>query len=233
MPAPLIPIVVAVVAGLLGLMTGLKWKAIVRALKGQKIAILGQTQVGKTTLHAFLSEGVLPEKYEETIGRIKTSGRTFELKDLKLQIKQGKDVGGRQSLTGPWKKTVEESDRVFYLVRADLLLAGDPATEARVERDTLNIRAWLTDESKGSDKGLKKPVAIIGTHADLHPGFSSLSGDKAREFEEAFAALRPVRQMMIRCGGGNHVPVVVGSLKSSDDAQRLVYVLFKNLEALK
>ncbi len=231
MPGPLIPIVVAVVAGLAGLMTGLKWKAILRALKGQRIAILGQTQVGKTTLHAFLSEGVLPEKYEETIGRTRTSGRTFKLKDLKLQIKQGKDVGGRQSLTGPWKKTVEEADRVFYLVRADLLLAGDSATEARVERDTQNLRAWLTDQSSGGKKGLKKPVAIIGTHADLHPGFSSMGKDEARAFEEAFAALPAVRQMVIRCGGGSHAPVVLGSLKTTDDAQRLVYVLFKNLEA--
>jgi len=229
MPAPLIPILLVIVASVI-FTAGLNWEKIKRALTGERIAILGQTKVGKTSLHSFLGVGWVPEKYVGTLGMGKTKGRTFQLKDLKLLlIKASKDVAGRKSAYGAWKKIVEESDRVLYLVRADLLLEGDEETEDRVERDTSNLRIWLSRKS-GSEKGLKKPVAIIGTHVDLWPGFSELSGDELRKFEERFTGLKSVRQMVVRCGGGKSVPVILGSLETTDKARKLVYTLFKTLE---
>ena len=96
MPLPVLA--VAAIAALLGAgvvgIVVICWDDIVLALAGKTLAVLGPRAVGKTTFIKFLTEGEISEKYEATLGAVKTEGRRFSLKDLKLNVRDGRDVGG-------------------------------------------------------------------------------------------------------------------------------------------
>ena len=68
MPFPfiLVGIGIAVVTALVGT-TIVKWDAIVIALQGKKLAVLGERGVGKTHLISFLTSGSLPAEYKQTL----------------------------------------------------------------------------------------------------------------------------------------------------------------------
>jgi GTPase SAR1 family protein len=135
--------------------TFLNWDEIVCRLRGKKVAILGGQAVGKTTLCDFLSKGSIPEKYEQT-SLDRTCGRYFKLEELNLKIylKSSWDVGGGdksrpESLLQYWKKIVDQSEIVFYLVNVYVLLNPDlPLENFEMHEDYLSrVRRGLRDIS--------------------------------------------------------------------------------------
>ena len=70
--------------------------ATIMALKGTKLAVLGEGRVGKTVLINFLTKGILSEQYVRTVYPEETEANDFKLKDLKLRLEESMDVPGSE-----------------------------------------------------------------------------------------------------------------------------------------
>jgi len=211
-----LPIIVGalIVTALVGGAYALNWGRLRRAFFGKGIAVLGARGVGKTTLRTFLSTGTIPEKYVVTDIGVKSEGRTFQLRDLELSIKDGRDVGGDKQLYGLWKKSVLASDIVLLLVRSDKLFERDPTVEKRALADAQQISRWLEKKSEEPD------VYLVGTHLDLVS--DSISVEERRDhFRKLSSVSRIARQLRI---DGSRI--VLGSLVSKDETAALVHQLF-------
>lgn len=219
-----IPIIIAVAALATGAVA-LNWDKIVIAYKGKKLAVLGERRVGKTVLINFLTEGTIPEKYEQTIAKEKTVARRFKLKDLSLSIKASNDVPGSQDDYAVWQSITDDADIVLYLLRIDKLMKGDKRTEKRVEDDMWQIGHWLQENPKDD------PFFIIGTHCDLtKPDLTKLPEDQIGDYKDRINKM-PIIKKIVQLGGGrNKVRVVLGSLKWKRDTEKLVFQIFSEIQ---
>lgn len=221
MPVPvLIWIGIGVVSFLVGTTIVVKWDDIVVALKGKRLAVLGARGVGKTHLVKFLTTGSIPAEYKQTVAPEKASARRFQLKDLDLKVKDSLDVSGDKAAYAEWKELHDQADVVFYLLRADRLIAGDPDIESRVRDDMRHIGGWLEARST------RPRLFIIGTHCDFDPEFQSTSTDKVGDYIDKFRRLPIVAELVARAGGAHQAKVVLGSMKSVQDTEALVYQVF-------
>lgn len=233
-----LPIVIWVGIGIVTLLCGttiaVKWDQIVIALKGKQLAVLGARGVGKTHLITFLTSGSIPSEYKQTVTPGKASSRRFQLKDLDLKIKDLLDVAGSKDAYGEWNKLVlgqsagpkgsppkaEPADVIFYLLRADRIIAGDAVVEARVRDDLRHIGSWLEDLPS-------RPLFfIIGTHCDFDADFANLPADKLGDYVDRFRKLPIVAELVAWGGGSQRVQVVLGSMKTLEATEALVYQTF-------
>jgi energy-coupling factor transporter ATP-binding protein EcfA2 len=225
MPLPLLAIGIALASLLVGTAIGSNWDAIVVKLKGKKLAVLGARGVGKTHLVKFLATGSIPNDYKQTVAPEKSSSRRFQLNELDLKVKDSLDVSGDKAAYAEWKELIDQADFVFYLMRADKLIAGDRDVESRAREDLQHIGTWL--ESSKS-----RPLFfIIGTHCDLDVEFSSLSADTIGDYVDRFRRLPIVTELVMRGGGAQQAKVVLGSMKTVQDTEALVYQLFSQVTA--
>ena len=215
-------IIVIAAAALLGAVAA-NWDKIIKALKGKKLAVLGEREVGKTTLLKFLAEGSIPEKYEATIeGGEKVCGRRFRLRDLELVIKDTRDVPGRRGYG--WERITKDADVVLYLLRADRLMEGHKPTQDRVRGDIDQIKRWLGENPKK-----EFPLFLIGTHCDLtDPDLTTLPADKIGVYEDEMHEI--LEEVFLRGGGEGKVRIMLGSLKSAATTEKLVFRLLKQIE---
>lgn len=220
----MLPFILIVVA--IGLLVGgaaLKWDDIMIALKGKCIAVLGARGVGKTHLLKFLTTGSIPENYKQTVAPEKTKGRRFQLGDLDLKLKETIDISGDKAAYAEWKKLYDQADFVFYLLRADRLIEGDAEVEARVRDDLRHIGGWL-ETSK-----TRPPFFIIGTHCDLDPNFSKISLESMGDYLDNFRKLPIVSEIVIRGGGAVQTKVFLGSFKTVQETEALVFQIFNQV----
>jgi hypothetical protein len=221
MPLPLLVWIGIGVASLLaGTTIAKKWDNIVVALKGKRLAVLGERGVGKTHLISFLTSGSIPAEYRQTVAPEKVSARRFQLRDLDLKVKDTLDVSGDKAAYAEWKELHDQADMVFYLLRADALIAGDPVVETRVRDDLRHIGSWL--EARSS----RPSFFIIGTHCDLDSEFAGLSADTIGDYVDKFRRLLVVTELVARAGGAHQAKVVLGSMKTIQDTEALVYQIF-------
>lgn len=224
-----IPIVVFIAAGIVVALGGgvaLNWDKIIIALKGKRLAVLGARAVGKTTLVKFLTSGTIPAEYKQTLAPDNAGSRRFSLKELDIRIKDTQDISGDKAAYAEWKELHDKADIVLYLMRADLLLAGDPATETRVRDDLKHISDWLESRTP-------RPLFFfIGTHCDLDPEFSRLTPDRAGDYIDRFRHLPIVEEMVARAGGTQAAKVVIGSMKTISSTEVLVYELFRQVQQI-
>ena len=226
MPVPLL-IIVAIAVGtmLVGTTIALQWDQIVVALKGKRLAVLGARGVGKTHLIKFLTSGSIPEGYKQTVAPEKASARRFRLKDLDLKVKRTLDVSGDKASYAEWKELHDNADLVFYLLRADRLIAGDTNVESRARADLRHIGEWRTARS------IKPRFFIIGTHCDFDEEFTELSVGKLGDYVDKFRRLPIVSELVAHGGGTQEVKVVLGSMKSVADTEMLVYEVFRQVKS--
>lgn len=225
MPLPfLIPIAIAAVLAVIGTTIAVQWDQIVVAFKGKRLAVLGARGVGKTHLIKFLTSGSIPAEYKQTVAPEKASARRFQLKDLDLKVKDTLDVSGDKAAYAEWKELHDKADVVFYLLRADRLIAGDPGFELRVRDDLRHIGGWL--EARKS----RPRFFIIGTHCDFDGEFTSLSADRLGDYVDQFRKLPIVAELVARAGGAQQAKVVLGSMKSLQDTEMLVYQIFMQVK---
>ena len=227
MPLPIIIIIVALCAASAAAATavGLKWDAIMVALKGKRLAVFGARGVGKTHLIKFLTSGSIPEDYKQTLALEKATGRRFQLRDLDLRVRNTLDLSGDKSAYGEWKKLHDQADVVFYLLRADRLIVGDEDVETRVRDDLRHIGGWL-------DARTSRPrFFIIGTHCDFDPPFTALSSNTVGDYVDKFRKLPIMIELVTRSGGAQQTRVVLGSMKTIKDTEALVYQVFTQIES--
>lgn len=219
-PAIAIWIGIGVVSLLAGTTIAVKWDNIVVALKGKQLAVLGARGVGKTHLVKFLTTGSIPAEYKQTVAPEKASSRRFQLNELDLKVKDSLDVSGDKAAYGEWKELHDQAEVVFYLLRADRLIAGDRDVEARVRDDLKHIGGWLETRNP------RPRFFIIGTHCDFDAEFRSTSKDNIGDYVDKFRRLPIVEQLVWQGGGTQHVKVVLGSMETVQDTEALVYQVF-------
>ena len=213
-----IPILIIVGYGLAGAAIGAIVGAIIEALEGKRFAVLGERRVGKTALINFLTKGTLSKDYIQTLDPEETASNDLKLNDLKLRIKESKDVPGDTDFYAQWEDIVQNADIVLYLLRSDKLIAGDTYTEERVKRDMGQIGEWLKENPQ------KFPLFIIGTHCDLTiPDLTRLSENRRGDYEDKLRGMPIFQEIASRGGGGRKVRFVFGSLKSKDATELLVH----------
>lgn len=201
------------------------WDDIVVALHGKRLAVLGARGVGKTHLIKFLTTGSIPSEYKQTVAPEKAAARRFQLKDLDLKVKDTLDVAGAKDAYAVWKELHDQAHVVFYLLRADHLIAGDAEVEGRVRDDLRHIGGWLEARTP-------RPLFfIVGTHCDLDTEFAGLSADKIGDYVDKFRKLPIVSELVARGGGAGQAKVVLGSMKSVEDTEALVYQIFMQVTA--
>ena len=220
MPIPIIIAAISVLISVAATIATAAWDDIVIALKGKRLAVLGARGVGKTHLVKFLTTGSIPAEYKQTVAPEKASARRFYLKDLDLKLKETLDVSGDKAAYAEWKELHDEADVVFYLLRADRLIAGDCDVESRVRNDLRHISGWL--EARSS----RPRFFIIGTHCDLDAEFLSTSSDKIGDYVDKFRRLPIVSELVARAGGAQQTKVILGSMKTVQDTEALVYQVF-------
>lgn len=227
-----VPIFVWIVAGVVSLVVGttvaVKWDDVIVALKGKRLAVLGARGVGKTHLIKFLTSGSIPAEYKQTVAPEKAASRRFQLRDLDLKVKDTLDVSGDKAAYAEWKELHDKADVVFYLLRADRLIAGDADVEGRVRDDLRHIEGWLKERE---GRASRPRFFIIGTHCDFDSEFLGLSFDKIGDYIDKFRKLPIVSELVARGGGTQQAKVVLGSMKSVQDTEALVHQIFKQVTA--
>lgn len=211
---------VGIASALFGGTLALNWDSIVLALQGKRLAVLGARGVGKTHLIKFLTTGSIPTEYKQTVAPEKAPGRRFQLKDLNLLVKDTLDVSGDKAAYAEWKQLHDQADFVFYLLRADLLILGDAKIEARVRDDIRHIGGWL------EARQTRPRFFIIGTHCDRDPEFKNLTESNIGDYVDKFRKLPIVSEIVTRSGGAEQTKVVLGSMKTIQDTEALIYQVF-------
>lgn len=213
MVLPLIPIAIIGLAGAAAYkfnIGGFSDKA-KQMLNGKHIAILGGRGVGKTTLLHFLRTGKIQSSFEQTsIDDYKSF--SFKVGNSELHVKDGHDIGGGHFQHSAWRKQIEESDIVFYLINVDKLLNKDTAYINDTKGDLNAIKDAIA-EKKG-----KTAVFLIINHADKQSDYSN----NRQKFEEKVSKNNLIETAQIELGGSNHCMVKIGSLKDEESANQLL-----------
>ena len=234
MPAPLIPILLAVgevvlwavaggvAGGVVGGLFGLAIGAVMEAFAGKSVAVVGERATGKTTLAQFLSTGEIPEEYEQTLDEKRHTGRTISLADLDLKVSEINDVPGDTEYYKQWKSAVVRSEVVYYLARADKIVKNQ-STRARVLRDVKHLCGWL-EENPG------KHVFFVGTHCDLIPEYAALTPANRGDYQDRFFGLKEMREVALRLREVD-AAMILGSLKPERAMQAVVHQSFQKVIA--
>ena len=94
-------------------------------------------------------------------------------------------------------------------------------TEIRVRGDMKQIGRWLKDAPK------KYPLFIVGTYCDLtDPDLTTLPADQVGDYHNKVRGKPIFREIELLGGGGGKVKFVLGSLKSQNTTEEVVYHLF-------
>ena len=216
-----IPIAIPIIAGTSAALAAAAFLVLKRRLKGKTLAVLGEQKVGKTSLIDFLTMGSIPRKYKADSYARDVTGRRFELKGLELNIPSLTQLSGSTDEYAEWRDVSNEADIVLYLLRVDRLMEDHKPTESRVRRDMKQIGRWLKDVPK------KYPLFIVGTYCDLtDPDLTTLPEAQVGDYHNKVRGKPIFREIELLGGGGSKVRFVLGSLKSQDTTEELIYHLF-------
>ncbi len=182
------------------------WDSLIVSLRGKRIAVLGARGSGKTTLLTFLSSGEIPAESAQTTMTSSISAHRFSLDDLKLDLKETRDVPGSDSALNEWKKLHDESDYTVYLIKAAEL------DKDRIAYDLKKINEWQSSEK------CKSKFLIVATHMDLDSAYMELKPQGRGDFHDRFVSdleccLAPFK---------SPPSVILGSLESQKHREMLV-----------
>ena len=203
------------------------WDAIVLFWQGKQVAVLGAPGVGKSHFIKFLTSGSIPTEYKQTVAPEKAAGRRLHLRDLDLKIRSMLDVGGGIEARGQWQHQFAQADIVFYLLRVDRIISGDAEIEARVLSDAKQINGWLKDRKS------RPALCIVGTHCDRDPSFRGQFDNSHGDYVRVFRQRQVVHRLLMQCGGTKQTQLVIGSMKTIESTEDLVFAVFNHIMANK
>lgn len=218
MPLPLIPIAIALagVAAFGGVAFVITMFG--KKLAGQRVAILGRQQVGKTSLLHFLREGRVPARSWNTVDPVQGGKFAMEIGGKTVHFDVPKDLPGNDGLGfADWKEAFAGADYVWYLFRSDLIAQGDSSEIDMVKEHLDMFKEWMS-----AGKPTCPKVILIGTWADKDPGFQQDSG----KFKLDVGSASPIKIGAVKL---NHAGLVVGGLLTDKDAITLVKSLGRHL----
>jgi hypothetical protein len=214
---------------------------IIRSMFGWSVAIGGEMAVGKTRLHEFFENGEIPDvdgeltlprgeepvRYEQTVTTEKLKGRKVKLKDLGFKIGKQTDIPGEGS-EALWEHLVWWADLVLYLTRSDCLRGADPQTRERVRDDLAAINKWTTPA--WYPPRITRPwIFLVGTFADTDSKFRGMTANDYGTYLNNFRNLTDVQRAVAAGGGKEVVTTVVGSLKTKNSTEELVYYIMQRM----
>jgi len=215
-----------------------------KVLLGTDLVVLGDHEVGKTVIHAFLREGRLVTDYVETIGAKKLArsgklelGVRVEEEETnsptgKIRLSKGWDIGGAMVPNADrWKESVWKADIILYVFDAVRITTGDQQHIRLIKDQCATIATWISARQK---VGIKPPlVAMVGTHCDLIPDFGPVDTKEYADFDRLVSRQISLYKPRMKLGGVLPCtpPLSYGSLKSIESADELLArVLFKDLD---
>lgn len=190
------------------------WDNVVIGLTGKRVAVLGERNVGKTVLLKFLANGEIPSEYMQTLLPEKVEGNRFSIGDLRLNLKETRDLPGGLDAIKEWKALYENADIVLYLVNARQV------NKHRIRRD-------LTELVKDDQEGGRRPqLVVIVTHMDLDPTYAATPASARGTFRDEFV----MRHLDAGLSTLRHRPrIILGSLVDHRRAEELVGALIRTL----
>lgn len=195
------------------------WESLIISLKGKRVAVLGERNAGKTVLLGFLASGEVPDEYmqsEQTMLTEKVERKRFAMGDLKLDLKETRDVSGGHDAIEEWKALHDEADIVLYLVNAQQV------NQQRIKRDLEKLESW----SKARTSQPK--LVVIVTHMDLDPTYVATPASGLGHFRDRFVKLN-LDEGLSKLS--HRPPIILGSLVNRDQAAKLVVTLINTVTA--
>lgn len=192
------------------------WDSLMISLKGKRVAILGERNVGKTALLKFLASGEVSDEYMQTTLTEKVQGKRFAMGDLKLDLKETRDVPGAPDAIEDWKTLHNEADIVLYLVNAQEI------NQQRIKRDLEKLESWRKAPAPSPK------LVVIVTHMDLDPTYVATPVSGQGHFRDRFVKLHLDAGLSKL---SQRPPIILGSLVSRDQAARLVATLINTVTA--
>lgn len=184
-------------------------------LTNKKIAILGLTQSGKTTLLSFLQNGSLPAKFDSTLDPEKFQGKT-KIKDLKINF-SATDVSGRNFAI--WDYALKDADYIFLLINSYEVINRNKKYNDDINTAITVISNYLDSAEAKNDV---KVILLANFSDQLVYDIGTLE-DKLNKnplVQRICAELTPKKAK---------VRLVSGSLKNIETAQTLVLRAFNEL----
>lgn len=189
-----------------------------RELAGKRVAILGAQTVGKTTLLQVLRDKRVPTRATRTVDPAPGGRFAMDVDGKTVHFDAPRDLPGNDGMGFPrWKEAFTQSDFVWYLFRADLMLKGDAATVELVTSHLGILQAWMKEKRSNRPK-----VVLIGTFGDKAPD-EFLDPQSLRT---AVGKLAPIKVGLVKLNKAN---LVVGSLATKRSSSKLVASLGRNL----
>lgn len=126
---------------------------------GKKLAILGMERSGKTTLYNMLRTGEPGKPLQTSIEEV----GDFVVKDRKIKIKKGKDIGGGESLISYYEDLIRESEIIIFIFNVSKFL-----NDSTYQRDTKDRLDYIYRKVKEYNKEMKN-IVMIASHLDVLP----------------------------------------------------------------
>lgn len=195
------------------------WESLIISLKGKRVAVLGERSVGKTVLLRFLASGEVPDEYmqpEQTMLTEKVKRKRFAMGDLKLDLKETRDVSGGPDAIEEWKALYDEADIVLYLINSQQV------NQQRIRRDLEKLESWRKARTP------QPKLVVMVTHMDLDPTYVATPASGLGYFRDSFVKLNLDAGLSKL---SHRPPIILGSLVSRDQAAKLVATLIKTVTA--
>jgi hypothetical protein len=204
------------------------------ALWGERLAVLGDREAGKTHLQMYLRDGQIPDQYVATRTQYTVHSNFSQLvafqsvpglpQKVNIGLKKGYDVPGSPEAVASWRETLQSATIMLYLFRADLVFANEESHLKRVVEDARLIAEIL----RGRSYQLKAS-ALIGTHYDLVAGYQGPEvGARFYRWHTAIESNPRIDEAkrIIRGGMRREPALVVGSMETITRTNELLFRLF-------
>lgn len=190
-----------------------KWNDIVIFFKGKKIAIFGDIQTGKTTLHNFLRNGEMLKEHIATKRKTKVKKNRFKLNELELDIKDGTDIPGLNEYISEWKGIFKKSDICFYLFDTSKVYYDDTEYINKIFKHLSHIGDWRKEFKN------KTTLVLIGTFADTLEEYQNQNKSNVQFFEQKIREKIKEGYLQASLSPSN---IFIGSFKNEESMSLLV-----------